>query len=104
MTNKLYQFIVKGSGSFPATMLRRDKCYPVHDADVDSIFTDEWKYAESQPETVQVKTQGLSGTTMEDVVLPPSPTRLVYLQSNKRPNKERWQSFGWPVESCREVK
>ena len=60
-------FIVKGSGIFPYTMLSRGKCYPKGEVDVDKMFS----YSNS-------RTINLTG-------------------DGQRQNEDLWRSFGWTV-------
>ena len=70
------RFTVRGSGKFPADMLRYDACYPATEGDARAIYTAEWDTAPYDV-TVEAVREGKDQRT--------------------RHTPERWKSFGWEV-------
>ncbi len=70
----LIRFAVRGSGTFPTDMLRRDLCYPASSMDATKM--------------------GISGAVgvSRTVVL-----HSVRPEENREPMYERWATFGWEV-------
>lgn len=64
-----YRYEVRGSGPFPADMLRYDQCWPQSSEFLGDILDQS----------------------------PTAPRRRVVLESHKRPTPGRWDSFGWYI-------
>lgn len=87
MTAHTLQFTVRGSGEFPADMLRYDTCIPASEADSAKIA---WRYGDAVPD-------GCGTIYKRDVVL----TMQVPHKYAGGPTVRRWESFCWKVVSTR---
>lgn len=77
---KTMTFIVSGQGEFPWDMLRADECWPYGSVDANAIAA---RYGIDPPEKTGKRAIRL--TTMD------------YMTGADRPNRKRWESFGWRV-------
>ena len=73
------KFTVRGKGSFPADMLRYDRCYPASPQDVDMIFVDA-----GDPEVFDWN-RNVSLFTRHNS------------KNDANLSGDRWRSFLWPV-------
>lgn len=71
-------FTVKGHGTFPFDMLRRDSCYPSSEQQSHKLDTPRTPRRRLEDREVQLEHHGPGDWT---------------------PLQERWVSFGWPVTS-----